>query len=162
MGVGVVAEGRIVHGLQHPEGGHVRVSKLKGDKFKGVCPIHGDCLEGLVTNNAIKEQKGLSTVEECENISDSDEIWDRIGYYIAQNCVNLLYIISAEKIIIGGGIINRPPLIKAIHSHFIKLNNNYIDHDTLREDKIANYIVRTGFKHFAGVISAFSLLQEEK
>ena len=101
VGVGVVVNHSLVHGLQHPEGGHIRVSKNPKDPFEGSCPIHKDCLEGLICNGAIKLRKNLSSVFECENIPDEDEIWDFIANYIAQLCVNLLYLISVQKIIIG-------------------------------------------------------------
>jgi fructokinase len=64
-------------------------------------------LEGLISNGAIKERKNLDNVDQCSEISDDDEIWDFIAYYIGQLCLSLLYILSTEKIVIGGGIINR-------------------------------------------------------
>ncbi len=91
----------LVHGMQHPEGGHIRISKDPKDIFEGSCPYHKDCLEGMITNGAIKLRKNLNSVFECESISDEDEIWDYIAYYIAQLCINLLYLNSLEKIVIG-------------------------------------------------------------
>jgi fructokinase len=157
VGVGIVCDGKVIHGLQHPEGGHIRVSKHENDNFKGICPIHQNCLEGYITNNAIKERKNLNSVELCTEVLDSDEIWDYISYYIAQQCLNLLYLLSIEKIIIGGGVINREILLGKVRENFIKLNNNYIDNPILKEEKIHEYIDRTGFKNYSGIISAFSL-----
>lgn len=152
-----MCNGQLIHGLQHPEGGHVRVERHSKDNFKGVCSVHTNCLEGLVTNHAIKERKNLSTVEECKDVSDNDEIWDCIGYYIAQVCLSLLYLVSVEKIIIGGGIINREILLEKIRTDFIQLNNNYIDQPILKKEAIHNYITRTGFENYAGILSAFTL-----
>ena len=154
----------LVHGLQHPEGGHIRISKDPSDNFEGTCPLHKDCLEGMINNNSIKLRKNLNSVDECENISDDDNIWDYIAYYIAQQCLNLLYLVSLEKIIIGisyfklgGGLINREILMNKIHDNFIKLNNDYIDQAILKKDSIHNYIKRTDFKNNSGILSAFSL-----
>jgi len=157
VGAGIIINGSLVHGLLHPEGGHIRILKHFEDHFKGNCPYHADCLEGLVTNGAIKERKGLHSVDDVANIPEEDELWDLIAYYIAQGCLNILYIISIEKIIIGGGIINNKTLLGKIQKHFISLNNKYIDHPLLEESNIHNYIVRTGFKNFSGILSAFTL-----
>jgi len=95
----------LVHGMQHPEGGHIRISKHPKDTFEGSCPLHKDCLEGMICIGAIKLRKNLDSVFECENISDDDEIWEYIANYIAQLCINLLYLVSLEKIIIGINLI---------------------------------------------------------
>jgi fructokinase len=69
IGVGVVVHGKMVHGLIHPEGGHIRVPILDSDKdFPGVCSYHGNCLEGLCTNVAIAKREGLSNVAENANL----------------------------------------------------------------------------------------------
>ena len=104
-------------------------------------------------------RKNLNNVEECENISDQDEVWDMLAYYIAQQCINLLYIVSLEKIIIGGGVINREILLKKTQEYFVKLNNKYIDHSLL--DTAESYIVRTEFKNNSGILSAFILNFDE-
>ena len=158
VGVGVVINGQVLHGLQHPEGGHVRVNRCAGDDFKGVCSIHGDCLEGLVANGSIKERKGLQSVDECGSLLDEDPVWSYISSYVAQLCLSLLYLNSMQKIVIGGGIINRESLLKGIRQQFIVLNNNYIDNPILKEDSIHNYIDRTGFGNYSGILSAFALL----
>ncbi len=157
VGVGVVIDGNLVHGLQHPEGGHIRVNRHKDDAFQGICSIHGDCLEGLVTNNAIKERKGLQSVDLCGTLTDEDPTWEYIAYYVAQLCLNLLYLNSMQKILIGGGIINRTHLLTLIKQEFIKLNNSYIDNELVK-DKIDSYIDRTAFGNFSGILSAFALI----
>ena len=100
-GVGIVINGNLVSGLQHPEGGHIKVSKISSDKFEGNCPIHKDCLEGLITNGALMKRKNLDSVLDCEKIHEDDEVWEFLGNYLAQLCLNLLYIVSVEKILIG-------------------------------------------------------------
>jgi fructokinase len=158
VGIGIFTNGQVIQGLQHPEGGHMRVSRHEKDNFIGSCPLHKDCLEGYITNGAIKERKSLNSVEDCININDDDEIWEFISYYIAQACLNLLYLVSVEKIIIGGGIINRIGLIQKVQTKFVEANNNYITHELLQKENVHNYIVQTQFKKFSGILSAFALI----
>ena len=116
-GIGLIINGKCVHGMMHPEGGHVRVpvselEKTKYNGFKGVCPFHGDCLEGLITNVAIKERLGLSDVSEVANLKDDDQVWDLIAGYLGTFCANLTLTMSVERIILGGGILGREILVE--------------------------------------------------
>ncbi len=101
------------------------------------------------------ERKQLKSVDENVNINDNDNVWDFEAYYLAQQCLNLLYITSVEKIIIGGGVSNRECLLPKIQEWFVKLNNNYIQNEVLITAK--NYIVRTAFKNDSGILSALIL-----
>jgi fructokinase len=77
-------------------------------KFQGVCQFHQNkCIEGLCSNHAITNRLGLGGIDEVPNLSDDHEIWDIIGYYLGTMCSNLTLTLSLEKIIIGGGIMNR-------------------------------------------------------
>ncbi len=116
-------------------------------------------MEGLISNHAIKDRKGLKEVDECKNISDDDEVWDQIANYIAQLCLSLLYLNSLEKILIGGGVINRKILLEKILSQFLKNNNNYIENTILNEENIHKYIDRTKFGNNSGILSAFALIK---
>lgn len=158
-GVGVLVDGHLIHGLLHTEGGHIRLQRHANDtNHKGVCCYHNDCAEGLITNVSIKERKGLETVDEVEKLPDEDEVWDYFSFYVAQVCLNLVYLINVEKIIIGGGIINRESLLPKIRNHFLSLNNGYINHPMLTEDNIDKLIIRTEFKNGAGLLGGLSLL----
>ncbi len=146
-----------MEGIHNPNVGHITVARHPKDTFVGNCPIHKDCLEGLITNGAIKDRKNLENVDECSEVSDDDEIWEFIAYYIGQLCLSLLYILSTEKIVIGGGIINRQSLLDKIRNSFINVNNDYVDHPSLKKENIHNFISRTNFKNYSGIISAFNL-----
>ena len=157
-GIGVISQNNLVHGLLHPEGGHIMVKKHSKDNFKGVCPFHGDCAEGLITNVSIKERKGLNDVDDVASLSDDDEIWDVLSFYIAQVCLNLLYLASVEKIYIGGGVINREILLPKIRKYFVELNNNYISMKEATFEGVDDFIVRTEYKNDSGILSAIALV----
>ena len=117
VGVGLIINGKYVHGMIHPEGGHVSVKKHPLDAkkypgFKGVCPFHGDkCIEGLCTNVAIMKRLGLKSVEEVKDLPDSHEVWEIVGHYLGTMCANLTLTLSLEKIVIGGGIMKRGDIL---------------------------------------------------
>lgn len=155
IGIGIVVNKDVVHGLVHPEGGHMRVTKRQEDKdFKGVCPFHGDCLEGLCTNNSIAARKQV-TIEDLPKIPDSDPIWDLIAYYLAQAIVNLTLVISPEKVIIGGGVMNRAILLGMIHKQFIPILNKYVQHPMLETPE--KYIIAPKYHPDNGLMAGILL-----
>lgn len=103
----------------HPEGGHVFVPRdVRDEKFKGVCPFHNDCVEGLTTNISIKERLGLSSVDDIPNLPDSHEVWDILGGYLGTMCSNIFLTTSVEKIMLGGGVFNRGVLLDKVRKNF--------------------------------------------
>ena len=131
IGIGLIINGKCVHGLMHPEGGHVRVpiSPLEQSEyagFAGVCPFHGNCIEGLCTNVAIKERLGLADVAALADLSDDNTIWDLVGTYLGDFCANLFLTVSVERIIIGGGVCSRAVLMQKIRARFLASLNNYV------------------------------------
>lgn len=80
--------------------------------FKGVCPFHGDCVEGLCTNNSIRDRLGLSSVNDIPDLPDSHEVWDILAGYLGTMCSNIFLTTSVELIILGGGVLNRKILIE--------------------------------------------------
>jgi fructokinase len=126
IGIGLVINGKPVHGMMHPEGGHARVTKHRDDNYKGNCPFHGDCLEGLVATGAIVGRLELSGPEEIPKLDDSAKIWDMIGFYLGTFCANLYLALSVERIIIGGGVMNRACLFPKIRNHFDHCINGYV------------------------------------
>lgn len=152
IGIGIVINKKVVHGLVHPEGGHMRLNKLPYDSdFPGVCPFHGDCLEGLCTNISIAKRKGAS-VEDLPKIPDSDPFWAVLANYLAQACINLTLILSPQRIAIGGGILNRKILLPMIHKEFLKLLNEYVQHPLLKDP--AKYIIYPSLYPDNGAIAA--------
>jgi fructokinase len=100
IGLGIIANGAPVVGRLHPEGGHISVRRVGGDAFAGVCPFHGDCLEGLASGPAIAARYG----GDAALLGDDDPCWDPVVDALAEACATLLLILSSQKIILGGGV----------------------------------------------------------
>lgn len=156
VGIGLIINGKCVHGTLHPEGGHVFVPRDERDKdFKGVCPFHGDCVEGLCTNLSIRDRLGLSSVSDIPNLSDEHEVWDILGGYLGTMCSNIFLTTSVELIILGGGVLNRKILIEKTRQVFKQRVNKYMMHSKIdTDDALANFIVRPEHGDDLGLIAA--------
>lgn len=152
VGGGVVIHGKPVHGMIHPEMGHIFVKREYSDiVFKGSCPFHGDCLEGLVSGPAIEARMGKPVQE----IDSNDPCWDYTARYLAQALCNYMYMFSPNKIILGGGVLSQPTLMPKIHSLIPQMLNGYVESEQLKT--MDAYIVEPGLGTHAGVIGALAL-----
>jgi fructokinase len=116
VGVGLVVNGLSVHGLMHPEAGHIRVPRFPDDTFPGSCPFHGDCIEGMCSTGALASRRGCSP-SELPDLSDDDSLWDILANQLAHLCAHLILIVSVERISIGGGVLNRSSLYSKIRQN---------------------------------------------
>ena len=91
-----------------------------------MCPFHGNCIEGLCTNNAIKERLSLADVHAVKDVADDNPVWDLIGGYLGDFCANLFLTVSVERIIIGGGICERAVLMDKIRARFLASLSGYV------------------------------------
>lgn len=123
IGGGLVIDGQPVHGIAHPEVGHIYPRRHRDDlEFAGICPAHGDCLEGLASGPAISARWGASL---------SDLTADHPGHaiiadYIAQACHTLFASVAVEEVVIGGGVAGAPGLIERIAARARELDNGYL------------------------------------
>lgn len=106
VGVGLICDGKPVHGFGHPEAGHIRVARLKGDDWAGFCPFHGDCVEGLASGPAIKARLG---VEHLHDFAVDHPVWETVAWTLAQLCHALVCSTAPQAILIGGGVVTGQP-----------------------------------------------------
>lgn len=111
IGGGAVVEGRLLHGLGHPEMGHVAVPRRPGDRFDGVCPFHGDCFEGMASGPAIAARFG----RRAEHLEGADRAAaaDLVGFYLAAGVRSLVYVLAPERVVVGGGLSGMPGVVAA-------------------------------------------------
>jgi fructokinase len=152
IGGGALVDGRPVHGLLHPEMGHLLLPRLDGDTFAGICPYHGDCLEGLASGPALHKRLGLP----AEEVGSDDPVWELEAYYLAAGLHQIGHVLSPERIIVGGGVAQTPDLLKRVRRHVLRLNHEYLAHRAFREG-IDSYIVPPGLGARAGVLGALEL-----
>lgn len=151
VGVGIGIDGKLVHGMLHPEAGHILLRKHPDDTFEGWCPYHGTCLEGMAAGPAIEKRWGKKAVE----LTDRDEVWEIESYYIAQALVDYIMTISPQKIILGGGVMHQEQLFPKIRKKTLEMINGYINTKELQD--IDNYIVPASLNDNQGIMGAIQL-----
>ena len=151
IGIGITIDGRPIHGMMHPEGGHVGAIRHPDDTFKGTCPFHGDCIEGLACGPAIKERWGRPGAE----LTDREEVWDMESHYLAQLVRNCMMTVAPNRIVMGGGVMQQPSLIPKIRRLVAQQVNGYMD-CTETED-MDSYIVPSILGGDQGILGGFVL-----
>lgn len=155
IGGGVLAEGKLVHGLVHPEAGHFLLPRRADDPFEGTCPYHGTCLEGLAAGPAIEKRWGKKGFE----LPLDHFAWELEAHYLALALQTFLACVSPQKIILGGGVMDQPQLFPLVREKFLKLNNAYIRHPLLTPGGIDQFIVPPGLGNKAGILGALALAE---
>jgi fructokinase len=154
IGGGVVVNGRLVHGLLHPELGHMRIPHDRvEDPFPGSCPYHGDCFEGLASGEAMRLRWGKGAHD-----LDDDAAWQLEAHYLALGLMNVICAVSPERIILGGGVVKEATLLARVQERLRELLAGYFDAPELK-DRIGDFVVRPGLGDRAGVLGAIALAQ---
>ncbi|WP_123042022.1 ROK family protein [Cohnella candidum] len=152
IGVGVYAEGKLVHGLVHPEGGHIPVKRHPDDTFEGFCPYHKDCLEGVAAGPAIERRWGVKGSE----LGADHPAWAMEAYYIGQAVATAVLMLSPKKIILGGGVMKQEHLLPMIREEAKRYLNGYV-----RDERVLagmdEYVVAPGLGEIAGLYGALAL-----
>jgi fructokinase len=153
IGGGVVIDGRPLHGLVHPEIGHVPVARDRAaDAFAGVCPYHGDCLEGLASGPAIEARWGVP----ADRLAPDHPAWALEAEYLARALATCVYALSPERILLGGGVMEQAQLFPLVRARLREALNGYVDSPALREGLDA-YVVPPALGADAGVLGAMAL-----
>ena len=151
IGGGVYSNGKTVHGLLHPEVGHALLKPHPDDPNpRGVCPYHESCMEGLAAGPAI----GARVQGDAKDLPDDHPTFAIEAYYLAQMCVNLIMTLSPERIILGGGVMQRESLIKQVREETLRQLNGYIQHPAII-DHIDEYIVTPDLFPVSGLVGSY-------
>lgn len=156
IGAAAVVNGRLIHGLIHPEMGHMLIPHdWQADPFEGVCPYHGDCLEGLANGPAIAGRWG----QKGEHLPPDHPAWQLEAQYLAMGLVNLIYTLSPQRIILGGGVMNQGQLFPLIRTRVKQLLNDYLAAPEI-QTQIHDFIVPAGLGSRSGPLGAVALAQQ--
>jgi fructokinase len=156
IGGGGMVNGKLMHGLVHPEMGHIFLPLDHRDTYKGNCPFHHNrCLEGLASGPAIEARWG----KPAGDLGEDHEAWDLEAHYISLALVNYICTLSPQRIIIGGGVMAQEQLFPLIHEEVGTMLNDYIQAPAIIRD-ISSYIVPPGLGGRAGVLGAMALAIE--
>jgi len=155
IGGGAMANGKLLHGLMHPEMGHMRVPHdLAADPFPGCCPYHGDCWEGLASGTAMAKRWNTSG----QQLPPGHPAWALEARYLALGLTTLVCTLSPRRIILGGGVMQQISLFPLVRRELLQLLNGYIQVDALL-NQIDDYVVPPGLGNRAGVLGALALAE---
>lgn len=154
IGAGIYIEGKLLHGMLHPEAGHVMIQRRLEDTYKGKCPYHENCLEGLASGPAIEERWG----QKAFLLADKPKVWDLEAWYIAQALAGYVLTLSPDMIILGGGVMNQMQLFPLIRKYVTEIINGYVKTAQLAD--MEHYIVPAGLKGDQGIMGCLELARE--
>lgn len=148
IGGGAVIDGHTLRGQGHPEMGHMRLPRHPDDlACEGVCPFHGDCLEGLASGPAILARWGRSLSE----LSPDHTAHDIIAWYLAQAVVTMQSVFEPDRIVFGGGVMATPALLDNVAATAATLGGGYFCSDA------AKIVVAPGLGEDVGLFGALAL-----
>lgn len=151
VGAGVMLGGRLLHGMLHPEAGHMLVTRVAGDNGPCHCPSHACCLEGMAAGPSIQARWGKPAVE----LADRAEVWELEGDYLAQMCANLVLCYSPRRIILGGGVMHQEQLYAIVRKKTLDYLGGYITAAELTD--IDSYITAPSLADNQGAMGALEL-----
>ena len=154
IGGGILSGGKLVHGMLHPELGHMKLVKAENDTYAGKCPFHGICFEGLAAGPAIEERWGKPAKE----LADRTEVWELESFYIAQALSNLILTLSPKVIILGGGVMHQLQLFPLIRKKVKENINGYIKTDELND--MDSYIIPAALNDDQGIMGCLRLAMD--
>ncbi len=155
IGGGLFIDGKVHHGLGHPEMGHVTLERVPGDEYPGHCPFHDACFEGMAAGPAIEERWGAPG----KDLVMRDEVWDLEATYIAQALRSFTYVAAPQRFVIGGGVMQVPGLIERVRLELTKQLAGYAT-SRIRSGSLDDYVVYPELGQDAGLYGAIALAME--
>jgi fructokinase len=156
IGAGFIVNGKVIHGLTHPETGHMRIPHdREKDPFAGNCPFHGDCFEGLAAGPALAARLG----HPADSASDAHPVWDLEAGYIAAALVNVILTVSPQRIVLGGGVMQREYLFPLIRAKVKELLNGYVASPVFAGE-MDEFIVPPALGSRSGVLGALAMARD--
>lgn len=152
IGGGGFVGGRPLHGRTHPEMGHMLLPQDPTDAFDGVCPYHGACWEGLASGPAIEARWG----QRAETLPPDHPAWPLEARALARGLVNLVFALSPQRIVLGGGVIQQAHLFPLVREEVRLLVNGYVP----LPDRLDAFVVPPGLGGSAGVLGGLALAQD--
>ncbi len=153
IGGGGMVDGKLLHGLIHPEMGHIAIPhNWDRDAFAGTCPFHGDCWEGLANGPAVEARWG----QPGELLPPDHEAWSLEAHYLALGVTSIMMIMSPQLVVMGGGVMEQQHIFPLVHREVKSLLNGYIQSPTILEE-IESYIVPPALGGRSGVLGAIAL-----
>ena len=155
IGVGVILDGKAVHGMQHPEAGHILLSRHPEDTYAGRCPYHGNAWrdshrDRLIERAFLEERQGTSCGFRAMGIE---------SYYLAQALVDFTLTYSPKRIVLGGGVMHQKQLFAMIREKYKKMLNHYVDTPYVRD--LDNYIVPYSLNDDQGIMGCIRIGLDE-
>lgn len=154
IGGGAIVDGRLLRGLGHPEMGHVSVPRKPGDTFAGLCPFHGDCLEGMASGPAVAARFGRRG-EELDG-TDQESAIALVAWYLAAGLGSLVYALAPDRVVVGGGLGSMPGLVAATHRELVDRLGGY---PGLPEHADRRFVVPAGLGGMAGPLGTLILAE---
>lgn len=155
IGGGGLINGELMHGLLHPEMGHIPLPRDREmDPFEGICPFHGDCFEGLASGLALEKRWG----QRAESLPPDHPAWELEAHYIALALRSFICTLSPQRIVLGGGVMEQSQLFPLIRENTLSVLNSYIQSSQILE-RINEYIVPVALEGKAGILGAFVLAE---
>lgn len=151
VGVGVYVNGGLLHGMLHPEGGHILLAPHPEDPGRCICPSHAGCLEGLASGPSIEARWGRKAVQ----LVNEPKVWELESYYIAQALTDYIMLLSPQRIILGGGVMHQEQLFPLIRGKVTEMIAGYIR--TKELENMDTYIVPASLHDDQGIMGAVKL-----
>ena len=155
VGAGVMIGGELLHGMLHPEAGHILVTRDPADTLpegESGCPYHANCLEGLIAGPGVKKRWGGKRASE---LADDADAMDLLAGYLAQALMTYVLCYSPKRIIIGGGVADHTPIVQLARKKAEELLNGYIVTPEVKD--IDTYIVNNSLEGKQGVMGCLEL-----